>query len=765
VIISTFIWIITISIIAISQINEALDSQTSEDWQNSTLLEEFSNSTIPNSENTFHSEHIKNWILGIASISPAFYFYIQLAIKVVPELYQSRGTQILKNAHKFENHKRPDFSQETGFMGEVSQEVQYLFDFLRTHYVRDEKLKRRRPIRLGVFIDDLDRCPQQIVMKILEATILLLVDAPITCWLAIDSRLVVASIEEHFGDRFKDAGLGGYQYLEKIVQIPFCIPDLDDDRKRNFVEKSLEDTELDPLRVYERLKYLASAGIQEIKEVCPDIFSRSITTKEEAFEELIDVLEEMNRLNIWNNHNQLGSFFSSPEKAVANASNKDQMNESNCNIQRIQDEVLHWISRGIEAIISKRKTNIEENIAESRTLAAVSASNDNNNPPDTHNDPIPGSADIVDNAANTQNPSVSIDRSNIERFRDTQSYRGFFQSMVSKAKQEWFGMYSTFLSGKTNIEENIAESRTLAAVSASNDNNNPPETNNDPIPGSADIVDDAANTQNPSVSIDLSNIEWFRDTQSYGRVFQSMVSKAELEWFGMYSIFLSGKVRKIKRIINSYMVSRLVTTKIRGESERVSYFHKKLLKLTILLEQWPYRMAWILLIVENLQQEKNITENYDEGLHLTNGKTLTSLVDSILEKESIAKTKHEELPLIFIYRYLVSVLMHSSDDSAIYLQRDEDAQMFEQILLHDQSNKMTVKDISLSNEDGCEDTLRPYAFNLQRHTVEKVGTEMENLILFKKMISNGNTWYVAFEKKNEFHRIKKRFAINVQEKG
>jgi hypothetical protein len=40
-----------------------------------------------------------------------------------------------------------------------------------------------------------------------------------------------------------------------------------------------------------------------------------------------------------------------------------------------------------------------------------------------------------------------------------------------------------------------------------------------------------------------------------------------------------------------------------------SVFYKKLLKFTILLEQWPYRMAWMLLVVENLQQEMEIIES------------------------------------------------------------------------------------------------------------------------------------------------------------
>ena len=42
-------------------------------------------------------------------------------------------------------------------------------------------------------------------------------------------------------------------------------------------------------------------------------------------------------------------------------------------------------------------------------------------------------------------------------------------------------------------------------------------------------------------------------------------------------------------------------------------FNKKLLKIIILLEQWPYRMAWLLLVAENLQQEFEM-KSYEEKL-------------------------------------------------------------------------------------------------------------------------------------------------------
>jgi hypothetical protein len=63
--------------------------------------------------------------------------------------------------------------------------------------------------------------------------------------------------------------------------------------------------------------------------------------------------------------------------------------------------------------------------------------------------------------------------------------------------------------------------------------------------------------------------------------------------------------REKLNIVNSYMVSRYVAKETkRSGVDKV--FSKKLFKLIILFEQWPSRMAWLMVIVENLQQEKSI---------------------------------------------------------------------------------------------------------------------------------------------------------------
>jgi len=136
---------------------------------------------------------------GLAALGPGLrYLYVHFK-RVRPYLRRSRGDVLFEEAKK--SSGRADMTESLGFMGKVKAEVEYLYDLLRTVQYHDEELGCKRPLRLCVMIDDLDRCPKESIVKVLEAVILLLVNAPITCWLAIDSRVVVAAIEDYFGVR------------------------------------------------------------------------------------------------------------------------------------------------------------------------------------------------------------------------------------------------------------------------------------------------------------------------------------------------------------------------------------------------------------------------------------------------------------------------------------------------------------------------------------------------------------------------------------
>jgi hypothetical protein len=128
----------------------------------------------------------------------------------------SRGDVIYEEAK--------DLKDKIGFMGRVRQELDDLFGF-----IRDYKDETRIELRILIFVDDLDRCIEEgRNVKFLEAIQLMLniSGAPIVVFLAIDSRIVVASIEAAVSKslNLQQCFITGYEYLEKIIQLSFCLP-------------------------------------------------------------------------------------------------------------------------------------------------------------------------------------------------------------------------------------------------------------------------------------------------------------------------------------------------------------------------------------------------------------------------------------------------------------------------------------------------------------------------------------------------------------
>ena len=561
----------------------------------------------------------------IISSVPALYVLIQTAMKIVPELLQSRGATILNEVQSFGSHDRPDFSQMTGFMGYVHREVEYLFDFLKTEYFDDDELKVRRRICLSLFVNDLDRCQKETVMSVLEAVTLLLSDQPITVWLAIDSRIVVASIEDNFEKILTKAGIDGYHYLEKMIQIPFCIPDLDDTRKVNFLQGILAGEELDPLRAFRRLVYLKNENVDQLNDLLED-YSTEPASKRDNYMLMVSVLEKLIDRNAYNDGGQTSAMTSSPEK-VLNRLKTEGIFETNsgCEQIRLQDQLLYWVSNGIEQILTKRN------------------------------------AEVFD--------------------------------------------------VETDVEVPPAQARII------------PER-----------LDDALDRPNGSLR---SRRYKFRDSYEYGTVFQPYANPTEVAWFDSYAKYFTGKPRKMKRIVNSYMLARFVANMKRSDTKSTGDFYMNLMKSTVLLEQWPYRMAWMLLVVENLQQKienmdiRRVVEVQREspsGSGSIIGESLISVFEKIMDKQNISFEDCQHLPLFEVYYRVVEALIHSSHDSSVQLQRDGDPQMFEQILLNDEDSNLKLKHLALlgsGDQDSSADTFRPYAFNLQRHMVEKVSVDME----------------------------------------
>ena len=192
-------------------------------------------------------------LLGsVAAILQGF----KLALAIRKASNSNRGDVIFKQASKIKD--------QLGFYTRVKEELKELFDYLR-EFEKEVGTK----IVLVPIIDDLDRCiTEGRNVKVLEAMQLILSvpGAPILSFLAVDSRIVVASIEDHYSRVFNKTNISGYEYLDKIVQIPFALPEPPPEKVEQLISKSLEGDAASPALVLRRLKVFGTHGRQTLKQ-------------------------------------------------------------------------------------------------------------------------------------------------------------------------------------------------------------------------------------------------------------------------------------------------------------------------------------------------------------------------------------------------------------------------------------------------------------------------------------------------------------------
>ena len=126
----------------------------------------------------------------------------------------------------------PGLRRAIGYMEEIKHDLEDL-------------QKNLKGDRILVVIDDLDRCEPDKAVEVLQAINLLLTFESFIVCLGIDARVITRAIERHYEDLLAESGASGYEYLEKIVQIPFRIPDPSDDDVMRFLLKQLGDPKPD----------------------------------------------------------------------------------------------------------------------------------------------------------------------------------------------------------------------------------------------------------------------------------------------------------------------------------------------------------------------------------------------------------------------------------------------------------------------------------------------------------------------------------------
>ena len=145
-----------------------------------------------------------------------------------------------------------NIAEQVGFMGDVRDELELICYFVKT-----------KGAKFAVFIDDLDRCPPPKIIDMLDATMLLLsnLEHPFLTFITIDPRIIVNSIESSYNDVFRNCGISGYEYLDKLIQIPFNIPIASPTTKDGIIQILTREKEDDLNNTFDICKFLVEQKI------------------------------------------------------------------------------------------------------------------------------------------------------------------------------------------------------------------------------------------------------------------------------------------------------------------------------------------------------------------------------------------------------------------------------------------------------------------------------------------------------------------------
>jgi hypothetical protein len=149
---------------------------------------------------------------------------------------QEAQNELARATHELTAAKTDGLAGLYGFVSERSSAAEYRQQLGMAPMIRDdlERLAAKSGEdeglpgidRIVIYIDDLDRCPPQEVVRVLEAVNLLFGFELFVVVVAVDSRWLIQSLLSNFSAAFasQDGSAPTPQnYLEKIIQIPFWV--------------------------------------------------------------------------------------------------------------------------------------------------------------------------------------------------------------------------------------------------------------------------------------------------------------------------------------------------------------------------------------------------------------------------------------------------------------------------------------------------------------------------------------------------------------
>lgn len=134
---------------------------------------------------------------------------IGVLLKFTQEALQNSLGQWIANVFQ-----GPDYGRPLDLISQIRGDLEIV----------ETRLSKSRE-RVLILIDDLDRCEPGKSVEMLQAINLLLDFESFIVCLGVDARVVTRAVEKHYQGLLGEAGASGYEYLDKIIQIPFRIPE------------------------------------------------------------------------------------------------------------------------------------------------------------------------------------------------------------------------------------------------------------------------------------------------------------------------------------------------------------------------------------------------------------------------------------------------------------------------------------------------------------------------------------------------------------
>ncbi|NJK69125.1 MAG: hypothetical protein HC941_23725 [Microcoleus sp. SU_5_3] len=91
--------------------------------------------------------------------------------------------------------------------------------------------------RLVIFIDDLDRCLPENALTVLESLKLYLDNANCVFFIGLDKRVIEQAVKQ----RYKDLNVTGKEYIEKMIQLNFFLPDKNSNQVTQVLQHELNE--------------------------------------------------------------------------------------------------------------------------------------------------------------------------------------------------------------------------------------------------------------------------------------------------------------------------------------------------------------------------------------------------------------------------------------------------------------------------------------------------------------------------------------------